>query len=149
MPHPVVGQQDAARVGMPLEADAHQVVGLALVPVGRRPDVGHRVDDGLGARHVDVQFEVGVGGERVEMVDGLEAIAVVDGGHEVAGLIRQSFERAQARRNVVQSSAVDHSDDRVGFLHAGVAKAGAEGVGQARGDVVDRKAGRADRGQHR
>src|SRR5262245_44885709 len=39
----VVGQ-DAPQVRVAAEQDAEQVEGLALVPVGRRPDAGHRVD---------------------------------------------------------------------------------------------------------
>src|SRR5579884_890435 len=34
IPLPIVGQHDAAQVGMPIEADAEQVVDLAFVPVG-------------------------------------------------------------------------------------------------------------------
>src|ERR1035437_3000623 len=54
MTDPDVPEQDAAQVGVPLEADAHHVPGLALVPVGGRPDVGDRGYGRIGARHLDV-----------------------------------------------------------------------------------------------
>ena len=41
MPFPVVFHQDPAEVRVAVEGDAHHVVGLALVPVGGRPDLDH------------------------------------------------------------------------------------------------------------
>src|SRR4051812_28096153 len=38
VPHPVLGQQNAAQVGVAGEPDAGQVVDLALVPVGTGPE---------------------------------------------------------------------------------------------------------------
>src|SRR5881409_2777741 len=38
---PGLGQQDARQIGMALEGDAIEVVRLALVPVGGRPDTGN------------------------------------------------------------------------------------------------------------
>src|SRR6185436_10574233 len=46
MPLPVLGAQDPRQVVVTLEDHAHQVEGLALVPVGRVPDVLHRGDPG-------------------------------------------------------------------------------------------------------
>ena len=40
MPHPVVGHLDAGERGMTVEDDAEEVVGLPLVPVGRRVYAG-------------------------------------------------------------------------------------------------------------
>src|SRR4051812_6468045 len=40
MADPVLGQQDAAQVGVAREPDAAEVVHLALVPVRGRPDAG-------------------------------------------------------------------------------------------------------------
>src|SRR5207302_7937016 len=37
MPDPVVGHHDAAQIGVPVEDDPQQIVGLALVPVGAVP----------------------------------------------------------------------------------------------------------------
>src|SRR5687767_6385261 len=39
---PVVAEEDAAMIGMPLERDAEHVVALALHPVGPAPDAGER-----------------------------------------------------------------------------------------------------------
>ena len=44
----VVGE-DAAQIRVAAEQDAEQVEGLALEPVGARPDLGHRVEHRLGA----------------------------------------------------------------------------------------------------
>src|SRR5215213_5632898 len=41
MPLPVVVHEDPLQVRMALERDPHEVVGLALVPVGGRPDGDH------------------------------------------------------------------------------------------------------------
>src|SRR5947209_5973935 len=38
---PVVGQKYAAQVWVAVEDDAHQIEGLALVPVGRAPHADH------------------------------------------------------------------------------------------------------------
>src|SRR5664280_904405 len=87
MADPVVGEQDTTQVGMTLEADAHHVPGLALVPAGGRPDVGDRGGGRIGARHLDVELEIGVGSERIQVVDAFEAAHVVDCGDEVARLV--------------------------------------------------------------
>src|SRR5262245_17968415 len=42
VPHPVLGQENAAQVGVAGEPDAGQVVNLVLVPVGGPPDARHR-----------------------------------------------------------------------------------------------------------
>src|SRR5204862_1011729 len=44
VPFPVVGQHDAAQVGMVAEVDAEQVERLALEPVGRAPHCRDRVN---------------------------------------------------------------------------------------------------------
>src|SRR5260370_17812091 len=49
MPDPVVGHENSRQLGMPVEDDAEEVVRLALVPVGGRKQVVHRVDLRRGA----------------------------------------------------------------------------------------------------
>jgi hypothetical protein len=71
MPLPVVLHEDPGVVGMAVEADAHHVPGLSLVPVGGRPD---RDDarDGLSVVEPDLHAEPGSAvthGEQV-VVDG-------------------------------------------------------------------------------
>src|SRR5487761_1351817 len=44
MAHPVVGHQDPGEVRVVVEDDPEEVVSLALVPVGRRKHVLHRID---------------------------------------------------------------------------------------------------------
>src|SRR3982751_2568844 len=51
---PVVGAEDAAQVGVAVEDDAEQVVRLALVPVGGRPEADDARHVRLGARAVDL-----------------------------------------------------------------------------------------------
>ena len=41
---PVLGEQNALQIGVALELDAHEVVGLPFVPVGGGPHLGHRID---------------------------------------------------------------------------------------------------------
>src|SRR4051812_19005421 len=47
---PVVGHQDAARIGMIPELDAEHVEGLPLVPIGGPPHAGDGIDLGVVAR---------------------------------------------------------------------------------------------------
>src|SRR3990172_9226480 len=58
VPHPVVGHHDPPQVGVPLESDPQQVVGLPLVPVGAAPDRRHALDARVVARdaHFQQQF---------------------------------------------------------------------------------------------
>src|SRR5215831_8668182 len=53
--HPVVGAQNASQIRMPIEHDAEHVENLALVPVGRRPDVSNACDVPAVARHADLE----------------------------------------------------------------------------------------------
>src|SRR5207247_1664449 len=59
IPDPVVGHEDSRQLGMPAEDDSEQVVRLALVPVGGREQVVHRVD--LGRLAVDADALIGYG----------------------------------------------------------------------------------------
>src|SRR5262245_26050599 len=54
VPAPLVGQEDAAQVGMPVEDDAEEVEDLALVPVGRLVD-RHRRRQRLPFPHVRLE----------------------------------------------------------------------------------------------
>src|SRR5215210_6253224 len=88
-------EQDAAQVRVPDELHAHQVVDLALLEVGARPDrrkaraervrLGRQVEpEDDAARVLDVI-------EAVDVVEHLEAVAIVDGrdGGEVVGAHRE------------------------------------------------------------
>src|SRR5918912_2391435 len=93
VPLPVVVHQDARQVRVPLDADAHHVPGLPLVPVGGRPDLDdarHRlavVDPHLEAeprRARPERQQVGAHREalRLELREGLVALGA--GAAEVA-----------------------------------------------------------------
>ena len=61
MPHPVARHEDAPEVRVPAEADAHHVVNFPLVPIGRGPHLGHRIDGrGLVIRQPRLQGDAGV-----------------------------------------------------------------------------------------
>src|SRR5215831_2050595 len=66
-------QQDAAQVGMVAEADPVQVPDLALHPVGGGPQLDHRVDLAGRLGNAGLDPHALVPGERVEVVDHLEA----------------------------------------------------------------------------
>ncbi len=72
MAHPVLRHQDARLVGMPVEANAEQVVNLALEPVCARP---YRCDGGnLRVRCLlvaDARFQPddGIGRQREQVID--------------------------------------------------------------------------------
>ena len=88
MAGPVLGHQDAAKVAMALEVDAHQVENFALHPVGRRPDTLDRRDARLFAgqfylEHCAMAMAVGK-----KMIDDLDVILVVD-----AGLVGEAIHR--------------------------------------------------------
>src|SRR5580704_6339476 len=46
MPDPILGTEDATKVGMAEKANSHQIVGFPLVPIGDAPHAGNRVDLG-------------------------------------------------------------------------------------------------------
>ena len=70
MPHKVTGHEDASEVRVPVEADAHHVVYFPLVPIGRGPHLGHRVDGrGLVVRQPRLQGDTAVMLVAIEVVD--------------------------------------------------------------------------------
>src|SRR5436309_9019131 len=69
---PVLRHEDAAEVGVALEDDAEEVEDLALLPVGVAPQAGHRGDDRIVARRVDLEREEVAVRVRVEVVDDLD-----------------------------------------------------------------------------
>src|SRR5262249_23659999 len=72
----VVGHQDAPPIGMPVEDDADEIVGLALLPVGPRPDGGDgRAAVRLGEPHLQPQARVVP--ERVEVVEDLVLVVAI------------------------------------------------------------------------
>src|SRR6266852_5287391 len=75
---PLVRHEDARQVGMALEDDAEQVVGLAFVPVGPGPDAGHRGDPRrVGVVDADDESEPAGRGHVGERADDVEAGAPV------------------------------------------------------------------------
>src|SRR4051794_11152123 len=78
----VVGQQDLSQVGVPHEADAHHLKGLALHELGAGPDAGHGGHLGhplarkLAAQDRAERLRMVVVG--VEVVDQLEAVLPID-----------------------------------------------------------------------
>jgi hypothetical protein len=80
---PVVGEEDSAEVGVAVEGDPHEVVGLAFVPVGGGPEVDDGGEAGaLGAGAVDLDGEAVADGKAPEVVDDAELIVgdVIDAG---------------------------------------------------------------------
>src|SRR5262245_5371609 len=74
MPDEPVVREDASQVRMPAEQDAVEVEGLALVPVRRRPDSGHRVDHRrLAGAAQAAQPQPRVAGHGQQLVDDREA----------------------------------------------------------------------------
>src|SRR5664280_2577498 len=102
----IVLEQDAAQVGMPEVLDPDHVPGLALVPVGGRPDAGHGVDLGLGTWQLHVQFQVRVRLPRVHVVDALDVAHLVDAGDEVERLVADLRMPLEARREVLEHAPV-------------------------------------------
>jgi hypothetical protein len=74
---PVLGHLDADQVGVPVETDAEEVVGLPLHEVGRRPDPGHRRDVGVLDRDPDLEPDPDVVVEGVEVVVGAQPLGPV------------------------------------------------------------------------
>ena len=73
----VVGE-DAAQIRVTGEQDAEQVEGFALEPVGARPDVDHRIDDGIfGVLAARANAQALVVGDRQQLVGNRETRAVV------------------------------------------------------------------------
>ena len=67
VPCPVVLHDDAAQIRVPLDRDAHQVVGLALVPVRGRPDADDARDrlavvDGQNVVEFSIAADIKVAG---------------------------------------------------------------------------------------
>ncbi len=73
--HPVVGHLDAGQRRVPVEDDAEEVVGLALVPVVGRIDLEQRRDMRIGVRRGDLQPDPAVVGDRDQRVDGVQFAA--------------------------------------------------------------------------
>ena len=82
MPHPGILQQDPAQIRVPLEADADQIPGLALVPGRGGPELRHRGQAGARPRQPDLQRELVAVTVAVQMI-GHAQIALA---HAVAGL---------------------------------------------------------------
>src|SRR5690349_23944430 len=72
MPLPVIGHHDSSHVRMMSEIDSEQVKNLALIPVGARPDAGHRVDIRIVATHFALQPHSTVLFDRVNQINDLE-----------------------------------------------------------------------------
>src|SRR5579884_643372 len=73
---PIGGHQDAREIRVTGEADAEEVVDLALIPVRRGPDRGDGGDLRVGrvlVADADLQPDGGAGGERHQVVDHVEA----------------------------------------------------------------------------
>ncbi len=77
---PVQRHQDAAQIGMAVEFDAHEVVDLALEPIGASPQAGERGQRGIiaaGRRHFERQPLAA--GRGKQMIDAGEAFLAVVG----------------------------------------------------------------------
>src|SRR5919206_3469435 len=105
VPLPVVVHDDPRQVGVALDADAHQVPGLALVPVGGRPyldDARHRlavVDPHLEAEPRRARAE------REQVVAHREALRL-ELRHGLEALRRRPVEVAAGRRADVAGDAL-------------------------------------------
>src|SRR5581483_8344832 len=66
-------EQDAAEVGMALEADAEHVVTLALEPVGRLPQSGDAIHPQVGLARADLDAQGAAASQRAQMIYDLEA----------------------------------------------------------------------------
>src|SRR5262245_25641391 len=65
VPLPVLREQQAAEIGMAVEADAEEIEGLALEPVRPAPDRGHGLRRRLRLRHF--HLEHGAVAERIRV----------------------------------------------------------------------------------
>jgi hypothetical protein len=93
MPLPVVLEEQSPQIRVIVVADAEEIVHLALLPVGDRPDGAHRRDDGVLPGHPRRQHEVMAVGGRVEVVDHLEAPL----GDPIDGRMREQHIEGEAR----------------------------------------------------
>ena len=91
----VIGQHDAAQVGVVAEVDAEEIEDLALIPVGAAPDGRYGIDRWGWAAHSGFDAEARFLRDRVEMVDDFEARfggVTIDGGHGGETLKAMGFE---------------------------------------------------------
>src|SRR5262245_16374118 len=73
MPFELPVEQDAAQIGMTVEADAVQVPDLAFHPVRRGVERRRGVDARVVGRHAHLDAHAVIARERIEVVDDLEA----------------------------------------------------------------------------
>src|SRR5262249_36205895 len=116
---PVVVHEDACQLGVPFEADAHQVVRFSLVPVGGRPDG----DDGrhrLAVVGPDLQAHArGIVGDPQEVVAHAEALGL---------RLRQPLQAA--RRRTMEVAARRRAEVAGAALRAPAEVVGRRDVGQ-------------------
>jgi len=104
---PVVGQHDAAQVGVAGEGDAEEVVDLALEPVGALPDPGERRHHRVGAVGLHLELHRVSMLQREEVDHHLDDVSLgpVDGGEilaevelEAGGGLEEGADLDQPRR---------------------------------------------------
>src|SRR5665213_3490033 len=104
MADPVVGHEDAGQVGVVVEDDPKEVVGLALVPVRGRKEVVNRVDSRRVSSHEGADPQLFAVLEVAQLIDDLESGRpftgrvgeVVDAGEERQESITVCSERGQS-----------------------------------------------------
>jgi hypothetical protein len=72
MSHPIIGHQDTAQVGMPLEHNAEHIIHFTLGEVRRGVNLDHR-RDAFVLRHAHFQEQSRKGAERIQVVYHFEA----------------------------------------------------------------------------
>src|SRR5713226_8863880 len=114
---PILGHQDTPHIAMAVEGHAEQVENFALHPVGRLPDLLDGCDRWIVARQLHFEHAAVAMAIRVEMVDDLDAILVVDAGL-VAEAVHCGFRFiAEKTRDFDNRAGLDNRE-RVGFLIA-------------------------------
>jgi hypothetical protein len=141
VPDPIRGQHNAPQFRVPPVLDAKEIVGFALVPVGRGPDAAHAVDHGWLARQGDLEAQSLSMLQGVELVDAHKArrqaqVPLVDGAHketEGVGQFGIVAQKLADRHQVLGmdgdcrlSSELTHVQDRLWealfqFLHTRIA----------------------------
>ena len=71
--------QNPAQIGMPAKANAHHVVNLALMPIGRAPDVGDGRQLGFLLAHIGLEPQMAVMAVTVKVINHRQAriVAVI------------------------------------------------------------------------
>src|SRR5581483_11506311 len=109
MAHPVVRHEDAAQIGMPAEADAEEIVDLALREARPRIDAGDARHDRVILRYGDFQEDAPVLADRLPLLLVLHRVEIVDDLEPIVfAVVQIVYAEALGEEIVLQVGIVAH-----------------------------------------